>query len=266
MKKSFAFAAVLAATFSSAVAAPRQFTATVVADAPSAVRSSPSYALYDGGFIEGGDSIAGETPPAPDAVRRAVAQAAQTAGFTAAADKGAADMLLIYHWGGLRPDSTPRARSFHIEPNLRARIALVASARTLRKAEDFFRGPRPPYVEPDLRDAFELSHDASYFVIVSAYESSALARHEEKPLWRVRVSSLTNAGSMAEVVPALASAAGPYLARDLARPTHIKLSTTPVVAPATSAAAPVAEPDDFVRSLARHEHEVFSGEADPTDS
>jgi hypothetical protein len=268
MKKSPAFIVALLATALLATASPRPFTATVVADSSVENRSGATYLALDGGLIEGGDSIGGETPPAAEVVRRAVEQAAATAGLTPVAGDGSPAVVLTYHWGAIRPDSTPKARVFRIESNLRSRIALVASASTLRKAEDYFRGPRPPYTEPDLRDAFELAHGAHYFVIVSAYDEEALARHQTKLLWRVRVSALTNSGSMDEVVPALAAASAPYFGRNLSRPETIKLSPVNTAnSQPSSPAAATSQPtiDEFLRTLLRNEHEEFSGERDPSD-
>lgn len=263
MKKSFAFLVTLLASASLSLAASGRFNAIAVADAQTAERTSGTYLAYDAGLIEGGDAVAGEMPPSPEVVRDALAEAAQSAGLTAA-DSPAT--LLIYHWGVIRHDSTPKAPAFHIQPNLRSRIALVASARTLGKAEDFFRGPRPPYTEPDLRDAFELSHDARYFVIVSAYDRAALAQHERKLLWRVRVSAMTNSGAMDEVVPALARASGAYFGRTLSRPETLKLTRTDVTAArgTSSAAASVQPPiDEFVRTLVQEERDEFAGERNP---
>jgi hypothetical protein len=264
MKKSFAFILTLFASASLSLAAPGRCNAVAVADAPAETASpSGTYLAYDAGLIEGGDAVAGEMPPPPEIVRSALEQAAQTAGLTAA-DSPA--VLLIYHWGVIRYDSTPKAPAFRIQPNLRSRIALIASARTLGKAEDFFRGPRPPYTEPDLRDAFELSHDARYFVIISAYDRAALARHERKLLWRVRVSAMTNSGAMNEVIPALARASGTYFGRTLSRPETLKLTRTDDAAShgAPLSSVSVQPPiDEFVRTLVQEEHDEFAGERNP---
>lgn len=252
-----------------------QTTMTVIAErAPDAAALQPAaagqpvaYVACDGGYIEAGDPVAGEKPPSPELVRHAIATALNTAGYAPAVAPATPAVLITYHWGAIRHDRTHIQRPYHIDTNLRARIALVAAARTVKRAEDYFAGPRPPYLQPDLRDAFELARDPRYFVIVSAYRYATADVNQATLLWRTRLSAQENAGAMDAVISSLLAAGAPYLGRERADPEHVKIS---VVAPADVASpasatriTEVAGP--WVEALARREHDEFSGEIDPAD-
>jgi hypothetical protein len=63
---------------------------------------------------------------------------------------------------------------------------------------------------------------ASYFVIVFAYDYTALGRHEARLLWRTKMSS-SNAGvAMASALPALIQGGGPYFGRDAGKPQSVR--------------------------------------------
>jgi hypothetical protein len=249
-----------------------QTTMTVIAErSAEATQLTPagggpvSYVAYDGGYIEAGDPVAGEKPPAADLVRRELATALNTAGYTPAVAPASPAVLITYHWGAIRHDRTGVRPPFQIPPNLRARIALVAAPHTVRKAEDHFNAPQPPYVEPDLRDAFELARDPRYFVIVSAYRYGTTGADRPALLWRVRLSAQENAGRMDTVIASMLTASAPYLGQEHTDPEHVKIPVLPPrdsTGPATATRiTETAEP--WVQAIARREHQEFAGEANP---
>jgi len=250
---------------------------TVVAEqsAPGAKLARPSptqpatYVAYDGGYIEAGDPVASEKPPTPSAVRHALVAALASAGYQPVNAPAAPSLLLIYHWGAIRHDSFRPRIPFRIDTNLRARIALVATPRVVRKAEDFFRGPKPAYTEPDLRDAFDLAKDPRYFVIVSAYDYSELDHQQATLLWRARFSAQENSGAMDEVLISLIDASPSYLGRQLSRPEHPAIPRANAAEVSSTANSPLppefanAAIAEFVHTLALNEHDEFAGLRDP---
>lgn len=239
--------------------------ATIVAEQTTAASSgSPggTYLVYDAGYFEGGDPVAGETPPTADAVHAQLSTALAAAGFSPAPAGAHPDFLVVYHWGVLRLDTHRRPRSLHIHPNLRARLALVATDRVVRKAEDYYSAPRPPFLPPDLRDALELAADDRYAVIVSAYRYDDLAHSQPTLLWHTALSALTNSGRMSEVINSLAHAAGPYLGRRFPQPPHPSM---PFAASSTSSSAsrsdflPAESVTPFLRDFVKRQREEISG-------
>lgn len=247
--------------------------------------SPVTYVIRDGGAIDAGDPIAGEKPPAPDAVARALHQALASRHYQPATDGRSPAVLLTYHWGVIRPVVVPSVRGMRpgfggfdrvvddrqltYDTTLRARIALVAPSAVARETQDRFVGinhlPVPGYVTPAMRDALQDAMDAHYFIIVSAYDYAALTRGETTLLWRTRLSTLDNAGEQDRVVVTLAAASGPYLGRNARR---AEIEKTPLLAEAPAgAAAPPAGADDepvatqkLIQQLVAREHAVFSGE------
>jgi hypothetical protein len=57
-----------------------------------------------------------------------------------------------------------------------------------------------------------------YFVVASAYDYAALARHERRLLWRTRLTVDCTGVSPAEAIPLLISSASPWFGKDMAEP------------------------------------------------
>lgn len=248
--------------------------ATVVATqaetgADLAARSSGqsiSYVAHDAGYIEAGDPVSGEVPPSAAFVRSALEDALANAGYQPARSADDASLLLIYHWGVIRRDSIQLKPPFRIHPNLRARVALVASPKVVKRAEDYFNGFRLPYIEPDLRDAFEYARGGHYFVIVSAYRHADLDRGEEALVWRTRISAPDTDGPMDRVIASLISGSAPYLGQALRDPEFLRLPLVEVTAPSAPASVEIdgSRMEEIVRALAKNEHEEFAGRRDPS--
>ena len=210
----------------------QKFYMVVVAEQanPAAAPALPSpdhpacYVAYDAGYIEAGDPIAGEKPPPAAAVAQALRATLASQNYLPATSPSAPSLLIVYHWGLIRRDSHQIRSTFRIEPNLQARLALVATTRQAGDIENFLMDRRlgrinpafrvPRFLSMPERDLLDLARDDRYFVIVSAYDYAALTRRETKLLWRLKVSTRSPGESMAEALPALLSGGAPYFGRN----------------------------------------------------
>ena len=242
------------------------------------------YAAYDGGYIEEGDPIANERPPAPGAVAQALARGLAPQHYLPATGQAPPTVLLIYHWGALNRNSIEIRSGLSLGPNQRARIALVAPAAYARRIEQDLLDERtmrearspvwfPYFIDFHERDVLELSRDDRYFVVVSAYDYAAVAHHQAKLLWRAKMSTRSAGVAMDAALPALIRSGAPYFGQDLKEPQyvdtpevpagHVAIGEARVLAylPPPAVARELADP--FVRRLAGREHRQFSGVRGP---
>jgi hypothetical protein len=239
--------------------------------------SSPTPSLvFDGGYIEGGDPIAGEHPPTPQAVAAGVSAALQSRNFTVENGQSGASpaVVLTYHWGTLRRRRQHDISLSNLNSNLKARLSLVARYDTVRDLEQYILADRASHGsshivlnQPTYRDARQYAQDPRYFVILTAYDFNALKNQQIKPVWRVKMSALDTSGAMSEVVPALAEASGPYLGQNLPRVESVRVPEH-AAAPAgneTSSFALTADSANgldqkFLEQVLKHEHTEFLGD------
>jgi hypothetical protein len=181
-------------------------------------------AVVDGGYVEAGDPIAGDEPPAPLVVSKAMGAALAGTGLTPVRSRP--DVLITYHWGALRIDHMELRAPYSIKSNLKARIELVSTTKVGQEVENhlFLRrhsgeenvdAATPPLLVGSLRTARENADQSHLFVIISAYDAASVAHHAPRVLWRTKLSTREQSGAMKDVIPALITAGAPYLARDL---------------------------------------------------
>jgi len=231
-----------------------------------------SYVAFDGGYIEAGDPIGGLQPPSAAAVAQALATALATRHYQAAAGPTPPSLLLVYHWGLLARDTKQIRTAFQLQPNLAARINLVAPAKyAARISEDLLDRRQPatvrvPILDPRERDLIEFAADDRYFVIVSAYDFASVARGDAKLLWRVKLSTRSPGVALADAVPTLLQGGAPFFGRDLA---ETQFLSPPLVATASVPAAPVTAPppdvlqalnQTYLNTLIHQEHVQFTGD------
>ncbi|HUJ43140.1 MAG TPA: hypothetical protein VLW52_05990 [Opitutaceae bacterium] len=230
-----------------------------------------SYAAYDAGYIEAGDPIAGEKPPPASAISQALRAALASQNYLPAATPATPTLLLVYHWGLLNRDSYQVRSSFRLQPNLKARIALVAPKRYAERIEQDLidrRQPLPlhiPIIDPEERELLQLVGDNRYFVIVSAYDFSSVTQGAGKLLWRVRLSTRSAGVSMAAALPTLIQGGGPYYGRNLKEMEIVRQPLTAEggaakgeeIPPPPQAARQIDE--HYLRQLMRAERIEFSG-------
>lgn len=234
--------------------------------------TATSCAVIDGGFIEAGDPIAGDTPPSADRVAQAVDGALASAGFTAAAADPA--VVLTYHWGVLRIDHVQIRKPYGIKSNLMARIQLVSTEALGAEVENhiFLReksgdtidgAAAPPILIGPALTARQEAEQPRFFVIVSAYRYQDLLHRNARLLWRVKLSAREQSGDMKDVIPAMIMGGAAYFGKDL--PDVKTIEVTPGQPSAATGAGARASLDAlhldkaFVGGLIQAEHDAFSG-------
>ncbi len=239
-----------------------------------------NYYACDGGFIEGGDAIAGERPPTPAAVADALRSSLGAAGFQPASAAAAPSLVIVYHWGVIHPRRGARSTLNRLDPNLHARLSLVTTASVLANLEPRLilrkqhMGTINDLVErPSERDALDLAHGSRYFIIVSAYDYAAMTRRQATTMWRTKLSTQDTSGAMDQCIISLAASGRNYFGRGL---TDAQFFNAPVVALASPEdnasvaeipAALAANVDaTWLRQLIHRQHVVFSGEYGPSDN
>ena len=235
------------------------------------------YVAYDAGYIEAGDPIGGEEPAPAATVAQALRATLASQNYLPAS---APSLLIVYHWGVIRPDSHQIRDTFNIQPNLKARIALVSPSRQAGEIENYILERRmgrispafrvPNFLPSPERDLLDLAQDDRYFVIVSAYDFAALTRRETKLLWRLKVSTRSPGESMTEALPAMLSGGAPYFGRHLTDMLTLKPPLFPAGLAATGAAGaqeflPPPEvarqlDEGYMRHLIHEEYLQFSGD------
>jgi len=234
---------------------------------------TPTYAAFDGGYIEAGDPIAGDTPPSADQVRRSLDAAMANQGFQASG--ASPSVVLTYHWGVLRIDRIQIRAPYGIKSNLQARIELVSTQQLGAEVENHIvagekggtmnsDASSPPFLVGAAETVREDSRQPRIFVIVSAYDYQGLTHREAKLLWRVKLSAREQSGDMDEVIPALIAGGAPYFGKDL--PDVKTVEVTPSGASrAPGAPAEAVTPaslnldGQFMDGLLKNEHDSFSG-------
>jgi hypothetical protein len=246
----------------------------VVAEAPNGSLSQQggpeTFAALDGGYIEAGDPIAGDTAPTAEQVSQSLRAALANQGMQPSPSPS---VVLTYHWGVLRIDHRQIRVPYGIKTNLEARIELVSTHQLGAEVENhILLNEKSGNINQDAVStrimggpAVTVGEEASQpriFVIVSAYDYQGLLHRDAKLLWRVKMSAREQSGEMAQVIPALLAGGAPYFGKDLESVKTVEV--TPGTVP-QGQAAPPATPDslhldgDFINGLLKGEHDNFSG-------
>jgi hypothetical protein len=151
-----------------------------------------SYVAFDGGYIEAGDPIAGDSAPTPRQVRQYLESALEAQGFKSG--ETTPNLVLIYHWGVIRIDhreiSCPvpnkeksrgaDCRREHRALGRRGRQPL--SGAVPRRAARMTTPPRRPCSSAPLATVVQQARLPRIFIVVSAYDYQSLAQHHEAKL------------------------------------------------------------------------------------
>jgi hypothetical protein len=229
-RPSLVIAAVLAAGFCSKAHASLfsdNFEMLVVAETPkdaAPLQGSVAYAAIDGGYIEAGDPIVGDTPPTADRVRQALFDSLRDQGFVA--NRVAPSVLLTYYWGVLRVDHRELRLTYGIQNNLGARIRLVSTQDMGSEVENHILGRQssnganldvssPVILSGPLETIAQDARMPRIFVVVTAYDYPALAQNRQvKLLWRAKMSAPERSGEMDQVIPSLIAKGAPYFGKN----------------------------------------------------
>jgi len=268
-------------------AAGRSLQMTVVAEqtaaqSPATVPSPDHPAYYvalDGGYIEEGDPIANEHPPAASAVAQALEKTLAGLGYQPANGGATPTLVFTYHWGLLNRDSFAPRFGAAIGRNLHARLLLVTTSRQQGEIETYILDKRlmgrtnPAFRSPGIlsireRDALDLANDNLYFVILSAYDYTSVDLRQPKLLWRVKMSTRSVGASMADALPTLLQGGAPFLGRNLTDLEEVEVPLAAAAGGAPGAAVERFSPPlgntgsldgKFLSGLMKQEHDEFSG-------
>jgi hypothetical protein len=234
-----------------------------------------TYCAIDGGYIEAGNPVVGDTPPTADRVRQAIYDALKSQGFEA--NRASPAVLLTYFWGVLRPDRVQIRLTYGVKSNLNARIRLVSTEELGAEVENHILGRQkadgtdmnassPPFLVGPTETVVQLARHPRIFVIVSAFDYQKLSQQKDvKPLWRVKLSAQETSGDMDQVIPSLIAAGAPYFGKNIPDPKIVQSTLSPTsVSGATPASllqpAPASSLDgQLIATLLNSERIEFSG-------
>jgi len=232
-----------------------------------------SYLAFDGGYVEAGDPIAGDTPPTADQVGQALQAALADSNFRAAV--GTPSVVLTYHWGVLRVDHRQIKTPYGIKTNLMARIELVSTQELGAEVENHILGREkgsgmnedvsaPRLLVGPLETVRQDSRQPRIFIVVSAYDYQALVHREAKLLWRTKLSAQETSGAMDTVIPAMIASGSQYFGKSLASIKDHEVTPSRTAVSGTAYVRPSAESyqldNQFISSLLKQEHAKISGE------
>ena len=238
------------------------------------VAQSVTYVACDAGYVEAGDPIGGEITPTAAELSQSLQASLAAQGYQPASGSATPSILLTYHWGTIRRSSYRQSGSWEIDPNLRARLELVATSsqagmienRLLREkfgARLNKNYPSPALLNFELQNILRRANDDRYFVIVTAYDYHALSRHEAKWLWRVRLSTRASGATMNTALPALLHGGEAFFGTQEpdTKTLSVPLAFCPPSGVQSSETGMTGGPDaEFVQELMQREHKEFAGE------
>jgi hypothetical protein len=191
------------------------------------------YALWDGGLVEAGDTVAGERPPKKEQLAAMMERALASSGYLPATKEHPPTLVIHYRWGSYNhltslDTSDPSSSSGEgdetststdapsgddltdpmVRKNLFTRAALVGGpkfAQELLHASDLRLMDQFRLKDPRNEDLVEMALGDLYFVVAVGYDGEAARLGKAKPLWTTKISTNSQGLSMDDTVPALAS-------------------------------------------------------------
>jgi hypothetical protein len=243
--------------------------------AATAPQGPTSYIAFDGGYIEAGDAIAGDSAPTPAQVRDALQSALSQNGFQSVA--ASPTLVLAYYWGVLRVDHRQIKPPYEIKKNLMARIELVSTQELGAEVENHILGREkgsgmdtnasaPPILAGPLETIRQDAKQPRIFIVVSAYDYQALTHNEAKLVWQTKLSALETSGDMETVIPSLIAGGGKFFGKSIPnmRDVYVPGSRPAPQAVSTAYAPPAPESlqldKRFFEHLLKQENQKVSGE------
>ena len=220
---------------------------------------NPSYYVaYDAGYIAAGPAGEDLKSPAATVIGRTLGTALAAEGYVPTTAKNAPSLVLVYHWGCIRP-------GFENRLSWDGQLDLVALEKLVRLYEKFpieAHAAASAIVTSGPPDTLEPAVDARYFVIVSAYDYADLTQRKATLRWRLKLSAPETSGPMAEILPALAAGSGPFFGRSFDSRKNLVAQRAPRSSRETAGGTPSAEPVDaeLIRTLMKQVDEFFPGE------
>lgn len=231
-----------------------------------------TYSAIDGGYINSGDPVGGETPAPASLVESAMAQAVAERGYQAAAPGTAPALLLVYNWGEIRHDSFQVQPTDHMKGNDRARLLLLSRTADAERIErdvvaDRYTSLKVGAITRTERDreTLLLARDELAFVVVSAYDVAALREHNRKLVWQVKLTTRAVGRPMSDSLVSLIHYGARYFGHDeplrkSLKETVVSATMTPMVPPPPAArGGPSGVDAAMVENIVQSEHEMWSG-------
>lgn len=169
-----------------------------------------------GGFREEGAIMAGDKPPARNAVLRQLAKTLAEQGYLVMnKNSPSPTVALVFHWGSMNPEifnafEGDDENAFELFSNQSQMLALVGA----QMSSPFVRGME--------REAIlEAAREDRYFVVVSAYDIKAALQKRKVLLWRARMSTPSLGVTADQVMGALIKSGGPHFGKETRRPALI---------------------------------------------
>jgi hypothetical protein len=204
---------------------------------PAPTVDHPAYCvLVQGGYREVGMTVRGEhSPPAP-VVERLVGRALVAEGYRAATTRSPRiDMFIVYHWGCINPVVVSTFEEGRVDPrNPNAQPPLIEHRQILNDQQMLgllgvaALDDKHFATDAQVQAIAQAAEDDRYFVVLSAYDWTAITHQQRVLLWRAMMSLPTLGTDLDESLPALVTAGAPYFGRETGLPQHV---TEPLVPP-----------------------------------
>ncbi len=191
------------------------------------------YVPMEGGLIEAGNPVAGETPPKKEQLAAMMERALAGSGYLLATKEHPPTLVIHYRWGSYNHlssldsgssapatgDETDTTTGMDAVPgddltdpmvrrNLFTRAALVGGpgfAQDLLRAADRHLMDEFRLRDPRNEDLVEMALGDLYFVVAVGYDADAARHGKAKPLWTTKISTNSQGLAMDDTVPALAA-------------------------------------------------------------
>lgn len=199
----------------------------------------------DGGFIREGDARADEQPPPAGPVARALREILESRHYLPATAQESPSLLIVYHQGLINRNVRQIGNLSEIDPNLKARLALVAKPEQAGEIENFLMSrvqgrTNPAFRIPDnlsvqARGILDLTRNSRWFVVMSAYDFASLCGRQPRLVWRVKMSTESAGIAAADALPALLQAGAPYFGCNVDAPRILPMPLLPADSSAVGA-------------------------------
>mgnify|MGYP003645347193 CR=1 FL=1 len=168
-----------------------------------------TFAMYIGDFEEYGSvGPGGATPPEAEVINSAVQAALPAGQFVPVGAGQLPDVVIACHWGELSPDG-PDSRFQAIPFGQMTRMDAMLMGLTRLRV----------HLSSSQREQLRIEGSrARYFLMVTAYDATALQAGREVIRWQTRMSADSLANPVETVWAALVDAGRPYFAKSLKRP------------------------------------------------
>lgn len=183
------------------------------------------YELSDKGRQERGTIIAGDAGPSRDELLATLQRSLSATGFQPAGEGHPANVALIWYWGSHNGFDGETMQLFpeRARADIMERAALVGGQPYATKfLREFMNGEIDNSLSGKNGYLRAQAVEDLYFVVVSAYATSDLARNEPKLLWRTTMTVNTIGVSMRESLPPLIFTAGDFFGRATTEPIALR--------------------------------------------